>query len=144
MPPPDDPSLPDPSDQLMTHLQTPDVRRKVQQLDSQDQVVLRDLLLLVGNVSEDEEITVLNRVAYLLSYHGVGIQYRLQGKDREEEALIQALEAVDPEDVHPEGTEEWGGGDIAEEIPDYCKDPKVAKDAVGDEGDGGDKNDAGK
>jgi hypothetical protein len=120
----------------MAHLQTSDVRQILQRLDPNDQVVLRDLLLLVGNGSEEEEIKILNRIAYLLSHHGVGIQYRLQGKDREEEALladIQALEIEDPEEL--EDPEE--DAEDAEKLLDYCKDYEAVEDYGGDETDAG-------
>jgi small subunit ribosomal protein S5 len=82
----------------MSHLETSDTQRALEQLEPEDQAELRNLLVQVITESGEEDMEVLDRVAQFLSYHGAGIQFRLQHKEEDLDILgeFRALEDDDP------------------------------------------------
>lgn len=90
----------------MAHIQSPDVRRALERLEPEDQAEFRDLMLQVITESGEEDMVALDHIARFLSYNGVGIQFRRQHKEEEEDILAEfrAMEAEDPIEDEEEGT----------------------------------------
>ncbi|RDB30661.1 putative 37S ribosomal protein S5, mitochondrial [Hypsizygus marmoreus] len=86
---PDDPSLPLPFDQLMSHLQNPEVRRTIELLDNEERQEL--FSLVTAAVEDDENMDPLLHVAEFLSLHGIGIRYQRRVQPIVEETPIDYM-----------------------------------------------------